>query len=292
MNEAPARETRVLEALSRVPVFSQLDDKNQRKLAKLCVLKSFQPGDIILEEATMALGLYVVTSGRVEMYKSSNGARISLGEIEAGGVIGQIALLDEQPRSASAVALDATECLLLTRDSFETLVKRDPQIAWCLVPAVVGRVRELESRAVATELQLEELRHEATPESGAVGAAPPEKTEEAETQPDAEDEDEKEEDDDVLSDLESAFYKMMRMQYGLMAGAAKGVTEMSRLMETFLDSVADETDLKTSEDWRDMLEKIPDAMVTATREVMDKGEKVPDDMVDAYHRYSDSDSDK
>jgi CRP-like cAMP-binding protein len=285
MSEAPASEARVLEVLSHVPTFSQLDEKSRRKLAKLCVLKSFRPDDVILEEATMALGLYIVISGRVEMYKSSDGTRISVGEIETGGIIGQIALLDDQPRSASAVAVEATECLLLTRDSFETLVRRDPQIAWCLVPAVVGRVRDLESRAMETELRLEELRQKATSESEVVAAAPEEKAKETETKTDAGDEDDK---DEELSDLESAFYKMMRMQYGLMAGAAKGVTEMSRLMETFLDSLADETELKTSEDWRDILEKIPDAMVTATREVMDKGEKVPDEMVDAYHCYSDS----
>jgi hypothetical protein len=58
-------------------------------------------------------------------------------------------------------------------------------------------------------------------------------------------------------------------------------------MEKFLDSMADETDIKTSEDWGDMMGKIPDAMVTATREAMDHWEKVPRKMVDAYHRYSD-----
>ncbi len=82
---------------------------------------------------------------------------------------------------------------------------------------------------------------------------------------------------------------MMRMQFGMMAGAAKCMTETSKAMETFLDSMADETDFKTNEDWGDLMSKMPDAMVTATREAMDQCEKIPEEMVDAYRRYSDGD---
>ncbi len=92
--------------------------------------------------------------------------------------------------------------------------------------------------------------------------------------------------DEETSEMESAVVKMMRMQYGLLAGGAKGMTEMAKMMETFFDSLAKETDLKTSDDWRGILESAPDAMVTAGRKAMEKGDRAAQEMVDTYRRYS------
>ena len=96
-------------------------------------------------------------------------------------------------------------------------------------------------------------------------------------------------DQEETSELESTVVKMMRMQYGLMAGGAKGFTEMGRMMETFIDTLADKTDLKKSEDWREMMESTPDALVTATRKTLDRGDKVAQEVVDTFHRYSKAD---
>jgi CRP-like cAMP-binding protein len=285
MNETAGSENQVLAALTSTSLFSPLDDRNRRKLAKLCTLKTYGTGDVIFEEGAIGLSVFIVSSGRVESYKSSKGKKIGLGSVEPGGVLGGVALLDDSPRSASAVALEPTECLLLTRDSFETLVKKEPQIAWCLVPSLAGRVRELQGRAIETELELENLKRRgdkkvarSNPKSEKKGAeaAPEEPVESA-----ADDSDEHE-----TSQLESAVFKMMRMQYGLLAGGAKGMTEMAKMMETFFDSLAEETDIKTSEDWRNILENTPDAMVTATRKAMDGGDKAAQEVIDAYRRYS------
>ena len=96
------------------------------------------------------------------------------------------------------------------------------------------------------------------------------------------------EDEEETSDLEAAVFKMMRMQYGLLAGGAKGVTEMAKMMETFVESLADETDLRTSEDWSALVESAPDAMVNATRKTMDRGDQAAQAVVDAYRRYSEA----
>jgi CRP-like cAMP-binding protein len=283
MTQPPATEDRILDALAGVPTFSQLDDKSRRKLAKLCTLKSFAAGDVLFEEGVMGLSLFVVISGKVERHKGSDDRKVGMGTVTAGGVLGALALLDGQPRSATAVAMEATECLLVTRDGFETLVKKDPQIAWCLTPALAGQIRELQGKAVETELSREEA------PSPAKADEAPAKVAAAEAEEEAADEDGEDEDDEP-SELESALFKMMRMQFGLIAGAAKGMTETARVMEKFLDSMAEETEIKTNEDWGDMVGKIPDAMVTATRKAMDESEKVPEEIVDAYHRYSDSEN--
>lgn len=287
MTQAPAAEDRVLEALAKVPVFSGLDERNRRKLAKLCTFKSFEAGDVLYEEGAMGLGLFIVTSGRVELYKTSAEKKVGLGRVATGGMLGQLALIDEQPRAASAAALEPTECLLLTRDSFGTLVKKEPQIAWCLTPDLAGRIRELQGQAMAAELAREEAA--AAPEKAPKKAAERSKKDAKDAAAEEAADDDGDGDDKETSDWESAMFKMMRMQFGMMAGAAKGMTETARVMEKFLDSMAEETDLKTNEDWGDMMGKIPDAMVTATREAMDEGKNVPEEMVDAYRKYSDGD---
>jgi len=281
MTETPGTENQVLEALAGVPIFSPLDDRSRRRLAKLCTLKTYNAGDVIFEEGAIGLSVFVVTSGRIESYKNSDGKKIGLGKVEAGGVLGGVALLDDSPRSASATALEPTECLLLTRDSFETLIKKESQIAWCLVPSLAGRVRDLQGLAVETQLKLEKTKQE----GGKKVVKKSTKAEDAESVDSREDQEENEAEDET-SDLESAFFKMMRMQYGLLAGGARGMTEMSKMMETFIDSLAEETDIKTNEDWRDLLESTPDAMLTATRKALDDGNKATQEVVDAYRRYS------
>ena len=289
MRETPGTEDRVFEALGKIPLFSALEDRNRRKLAKLCTLKTYEAGDVIFEEGAMGLSAFVITSGKVESYKSSNGSKVGLGTVEAGGVLGEVELIDDRPRPASAAAVEATECLLLTRDSFETLVKKEPEIAWCLVPSIAGHVRDLQGLAMETELELEELKREGAGRASTGGAkkAAKKTVEKKEPEPESgKGGDDEDDDDEDTSDLESAFFKMMRMQYGLLAGGAKGMTEMAKMMETFLDSLAEETELKKSEDWRDMIESAPDAMITATRKAMDDSDKAAQEVVDAYRRYS------
>lgn len=270
-----ATEEQVLEALGKVPIFASLDDRNRRKLAKLCALKSFDKDSVLFEEGTMGLSLFIVISGKVDLSKKSGSKTVGLGRVENGGLLGQLALLDDQPRAATATAVEATECLLLTRDSFDTLVKKDPAIAWCLTPALAERVRDLQTLAVEAERAKTQSADEKTAEP------PSAATESAEAAAEGE------EDDGEPSELESALFKLMRLQYGMIAGTAKGVTEVARVMEGFIDSMATETDVKSNEDWRDLLERMPDAMVTATRNAMDKGGKVPEEVLDAYRRYSD-----
>ncbi len=287
MNQAQATEDRILEALSNVPGFLHLGDRQRRKLARLCTLKSLEAGDVLYEEGALALSLFIVVSGTVESYKVSDDRRIALGNFTAGSVVGQLALLDDQPRAASAQALEPTECLQLTRDSFDTLIKKDPQVAWCLTQGLATRVRDLVGLAVAAELA-QGARASATPEAANGAASEPEGG--ARTAAETSGPHDSEEDEDQPSAMGSALFRMMRMQYGFMAGTARGVTETARAMERFLESLGEEIALNGEEDWGDLLEKIPDAMMTATSNVMDECEKVPQGMMDAYRRYSDGET--
>ena len=96
-----------------------------------------------------------------------------------------------------------------------------------------------------------------------------------------------EEEDEETSDAAEAVMKMMRMQYGMMMGGAKGVTGLAKLAETFLDSLGDKTEVSES-DLSDFFEKLPEGLASATKSTLEKAEELPQEMVDAFRRYSKS----
>jgi len=136
--------------LRRVPVFQRLGTRSLRKLVRLCVERTYEAGAEIITEGSTGLGLFVITSGEVEVFKRSDDDRVVLARLERGAVLGELALIDAQPRSASAVALTDTTCLLITRSGFHDLVQREPDIAWCFVPVLAGRMRDLQTRVMAS----------------------------------------------------------------------------------------------------------------------------------------------
>jgi hypothetical protein len=87
--------------------------------------------------------MYLITSGRVEAYRGEGESRVGLYTFRNGDVIGEMALVDDQSRPVNVRALDLTECLLITRESFNTLVKQDPEIAFCVMSVLADRVRSL-----------------------------------------------------------------------------------------------------------------------------------------------------
>ena len=133
-------------ALSRVRIFSALRRRDLRKLASACLLRHYAAGESMIEEGTTGLGLFIITAGRVEVFMAHENGRVPLAVLGEGDVLGEMALLDDRPRSASAAALEATDCLLLSRDRFRTLLRRRPRIAWPIVPSLVGRVRDLQTQ--------------------------------------------------------------------------------------------------------------------------------------------------
>ena len=144
------------EALGKVAFFAGLNRRDLRHLATLCVPKTFETGAVILREGALGLGLYLISKGRVEVFKTERGHRRKLAELGSGDVLGEMALIDDKPRSASAEALEPTSALLLSRDSFRIVVKKSPAVAWAMVPELAKRLREVEDRLVEVECQGEE----------------------------------------------------------------------------------------------------------------------------------------
>jgi len=81
--------------------------------------KSFEPGDIIMHEGDIGEEAYVISSGKVEVFKSSSNGDIHLLSLDSGEVIGEMALISKSVRSASIRALEKTELVMITKEVME-----------------------------------------------------------------------------------------------------------------------------------------------------------------------------
>lgn len=80
----------------------------------------YRPGEVIVREGEKADALYIIESGAVEVYREpSPGQCYSLGVLRPGSVFGEVALLLNRPRTASAVAVTETQCRVMPRAEFE-----------------------------------------------------------------------------------------------------------------------------------------------------------------------------
>ena len=128
--------------LAEVPVFSLLDAQERSTLAKLLETEHFKEGDYIFRLGDAGHSLYIVLNGRTQVYvENTEGEKIVLAENEPGDVFGEISLLDGGPRTATAVAIEATDLLRLDRESLQELVSTHPHAAIDLLTVMGRRLR-------------------------------------------------------------------------------------------------------------------------------------------------------
>jgi CRP-like cAMP-binding protein len=133
------------EAIGRTEFFAGIDRKLLKKVAESAIVCDYEKGEVIVREGEMGLGMYVILKGRVEVSKDKSGSRISLAELGADQFFAEMSLIDDKPRSATITTLEQTECLLFTRDSFVTLMGKNPQLAIRLARCLAERLRTTDS---------------------------------------------------------------------------------------------------------------------------------------------------
>jgi len=103
--------------------------------------KVFAPGTVIFEEGEPGHEAYVVEYGRVGVFKTVKGQRIDLGTVLQGGIFGEMALLDDQPRMASASAVEETACVVIGKDRLTEQLGQAPKGVRVIVGALLGNIR-------------------------------------------------------------------------------------------------------------------------------------------------------
>jgi CRP/FNR family cyclic AMP-dependent transcriptional regulator len=133
------------EFLRKVRLFSELDDRALREVANAAVEQQWQAGQEILHQGDTGIGAFIIRSGKVEIVREHAGNTEKLRELGPGLFFGEMALLDEFPRSATVRALEPTTCLQITRWHFKGILESHPEIALRLLPMLTKRIRAAEA---------------------------------------------------------------------------------------------------------------------------------------------------
>jgi predicted component of type VI protein secretion system len=127
----------------------------------------FQPGQMIFREGDTTQEAYRILKGRVEISIAGDGKSVILAQLGEGDIFGEMAMVDERPRSASAQALEVTECEVLTAENFNEAVLQRPEI---LIPYLASFFERL--RTANDRLRMEmRLRAQAEQRASAPAAA-------------------------------------------------------------------------------------------------------------------------
>ena len=127
----------------------------------------FQPGQVIFREGDTSQEAFRILRGRVEISILADGKPVILAQLGEGDIFGEMAMVDERPRSASAQALEVTECEVLTPENFNELVLSRPEV---LIPYMASFFERL--RTANDRLRLE-MRLRAKAEQATVAAPTP-----------------------------------------------------------------------------------------------------------------------
>ncbi len=136
-----------VEFLRRVPLFHDLDEHTLREVANAAVEQRWDAGQEIMRQGDSGVGMFIIRSGKVAIEQDHHGKAETVAHLGEGDLFGEMALLDEFPRSATVRAEEPTTCLGITRWHFRGILESHPEIALKLLPVLTKRIRSAEAHA-------------------------------------------------------------------------------------------------------------------------------------------------
>ncbi|HKB73618.1 MAG TPA: Crp/Fnr family transcriptional regulator [Burkholderiales bacterium] len=133
--------------LRNVPLFSALPEQQLALLTSVVSRKSFPRGATIIAKDDITESLYVVISGRLKvMMSDEEGREVILAILGPNEFFGEMGLLDDSPRSASVVALEACEMLSLSKRDFKKCLAENFEMTMTVMRGLVKRLREADQK--------------------------------------------------------------------------------------------------------------------------------------------------
>jgi CRP/FNR family transcriptional regulator len=144
--------------LTKVPIFSGLTEQELAFLVQRAVPRHYGSGELVFGEGEPCLGLYVVESGHVRIFKSSVGGREHVLSIDGpGSSVAELPVFDGGNYPASVAAIDEATLLFISKQDFQSLCLAHPQVALKVLRVVGARLRRLVG--IIEELSFTTVRH-------------------------------------------------------------------------------------------------------------------------------------
>jgi len=123
------KEDNIFTTLKKVPIFSDLTPKELTEVEKIVHRRRYKKNETIIHAGDPGLGMYIIVNGSVEIVEEDEKAgKRTLAKLSDGSFFGDMALLDEDPRSASAIALVDSDIMGFFRPDFLDLIYRKPKL--------------------------------------------------------------------------------------------------------------------------------------------------------------------
>jgi CRP/FNR family transcriptional regulator, cyclic AMP receptor protein len=149
---ASAEETAAL--LGRVPVFEALRPEDLVRVADVAVPRSFRGGEVVFREGDDSDTCYIVRSGHARAVREhGDGRQITLATFGPGDFFGELAMFDDERRSATVEAVDGLDVLGIPGVDMRALLSRHPEISVMLVIALGRRLRAANERLARQSFQ-------------------------------------------------------------------------------------------------------------------------------------------
>jgi CRP/FNR family cyclic AMP-dependent transcriptional regulator len=144
--------------LAKVPIFSGLTEGELAFLLQRAIPRRYAPGEIVFGEGEPCLGMYVVESGHIRIFKSSSGGREHVLSVDGpGSSVAELPVFDGGSYPASAAAVDDATLLFVSKQDFHALCLAHPQVTLKVLRVVGARLRRLVG--IIEELSFTTVRH-------------------------------------------------------------------------------------------------------------------------------------
>jgi CRP-like cAMP-binding protein len=154
MTESPEHKKEALESLRSIPLFSRVNDSDLEEIASHLIERRFPKHTTVIEEGLAGDYMYVIQDGRVKVTKASEDGREKIMNfLEAGSFFGDMAILDNETRSASVKTLEPSRLLALSRRDFMELLRQSPDLALAVIEELTHRLRETNEQASSLSFQ-------------------------------------------------------------------------------------------------------------------------------------------
>jgi len=129
-----------IQFLKTVPFFDRLSNRKLKTVSDIMFERSYDSDESIFEEGQPGAALFLILEGKIaiEIYRETSTTRLAV--LESGAFFGEMALLDDTPRSANARALEPTQTLALYRNDLNDLAHRDAKTACQIFRSLAGTI--------------------------------------------------------------------------------------------------------------------------------------------------------
>jgi CRP/FNR family cyclic AMP-dependent transcriptional regulator len=158
-----AKKQDIFALLKQVPVFADLSARELVEIEKIVHKRKYKKGESIIRKGDPGLGMYIIVKGSVEIVEEGKKASQNiLASLQDGSFFGDLALLDESPRSASAISTVDSEIIGFFRPDFLDLIYRKPKLGIKILLALAKVVGERLRRTNELLMQIQEEKKTST----------------------------------------------------------------------------------------------------------------------------------